>query len=67
MSKATSTFARLDEDNVIIELFEHTDDERDEYIRTAPDGGRSYVYLPLGGEIGDEVEVDDDGEAVVRS
>lgn len=57
-----STFALLDDTQRIVRTYEHTDAERDEYARRH---GRRYVYLPLGGTVGDAVEVDDDGEATV--
>lgn len=58
-----SPFALLDDAlRTIVRNYEHTDAERDEYARRC---GRRYVYLPLGGQVGDAVTVDDDGEATV--
>jgi len=57
-----STFARLNEQSEIVELYQHTADERDAFGRRY---GDRYVYLPMGGMIGQRVTVDADGEALV--
>ena len=57
-----TTFAIIDGFNIIEAIYDHTDDERNQFAAIY---GRSYVYLPMGGEVGDTVEVDDDGEATV--
>lgn len=63
----TSTFAVVDLDGggeagTIVELHELTDRQRDEMAR---EHGRRLVYLPGGGEVGDWVILDGDGEAEV--
>lgn len=58
----TTTFAVLDASDTITEVHELTDAQRDELVRRH---GDRLVYLPMGGEVGDTVEVDDDGEARV--
>lgn len=58
-----ATFALLADDlRTVVVVYEHTDAQRDEYARRH---GRRYVYLPSGGEAGDTVRVNDDGEATV--
>lgn len=60
----TTTFAILDDADRILEVLELPDDGKTDLDLSREHGDR-YVHLPMGGRVGDAVDVDDDGVATV--
>jgi hypothetical protein len=61
----TTTFAILNSDLTMIERVVTMRNIPQDNSPEAREFGRRFVWLPLGGEIGQRVSVDEDGEAVV--
>lgn len=60
----TTTYAVIDDDSRITEVHEGLDEQAQD--RLIDQHGAHAVWLPMGGEVGQEVDVDDRGEATVR-